>query len=113
MKRWRKNVGGIRARGTEQGWYIDKSRVDFHLTSRAESVGRRPGKLLLYVSVGRNGNYLRIWRVTDHHAHHGARVLPISPTTTTELTTPIRRRVRICRGCVRMSVVWRERCLCE
>ncbi|MFP1528992.1 hypothetical protein ACLB1R_29195 [Escherichia coli] len=50
-----KRVEPVVPQSTEQGWYIDKSRFDFHIDPVLEPVGRWPGKLL-HVSAGRDGN---------------------------------------------------------
>ncbi len=50
-----KRVEPVVPETTEQGWYIDKSRFDFHIESGAEPVRGWAGKLL-HVSAGRDGD---------------------------------------------------------
>ncbi len=80
MPRWRKTRGADRvpeAHGIGVG--ISTSRVDFIFGSRAESVGRRPGKLYMYWAVMGTADLVG----HGSSAHHAGSVFAtLSPTTT-------------------------------
>lgn len=85
---------------TEQGWYIDKSRFDFHIDPVLNQSVGGPENFYMY-QLGVMGT-ADLW-VTDHLLTTGS-LFANPPITTTSLTIPIRPVIHICRGSVLTSV---------